>query len=52
MEQRERYEATLKKQAVDFRSKILEDSKVPELQIKDFILTQADKDRLIATANR
>ena len=52
MEQREKYEATLKKQAVDFRSKILEDSIVPELQIKDFVLTQADKDRLIATANR
>lgn len=53
LEQREKYVSEMHlKQVVDFRKRILEDSNVPELAIKDFILTQADKDRLIATANR
>lgn len=53
LEQMERYHLeSVKKQAVLFRTKILEDSHIEQLKIEDFILTQQDKDRLIATANR
>lgn len=40
------------KEIVDFKNRILEDSYVKEMQIKDFYLTEEDKQRLLATANR
>ena len=40
------------KEAVDFRRKILEQSYVPEMQIKDFAISEEDRARLLATANR
>lgn len=40
------------KEVVDFRRKILEQSMFPDRQIKDFILSEEDKARLLATANR
>ena len=40
------------KEVVDFRWKILEQSMFPDRQIKDFILSEEDKARLLATANR
>lgn len=50
--QREKYAETFKQQALNFRLRILEDSNVPEMKIKDFILTNEDRVRLLATANR
>lgn len=50
-EQREKY-AIHMKQVVDFRNRILEDSNVPELAIRDFVITPEDKARLLATANK
>lgn len=53
LEQREKYEMTTHKiQALNFRNKILEDSAVPELKTEDFVLTEEDRIRLLATANR
>lgn len=40
------------REVVDFRRRILEQSKVPEMQIKDFQITEEDRARLLATANR
>ena len=40
------------REVVEFKNRILEDSYVKEMQIKDFILTEEDKQRLLATANR
>ena len=40
------------KEVVDFRRKILEQSMFPDRQIKDFIITEEDRVRLLATANR
>lgn len=50
--QREKYAETYKQQAINFRMRILEDSNVPEMKIKDFVLTDEDRVRLLATANR
>ena len=50
--QREKYAETYKQQAINFRMRILEDSNVPELSLKDFVLTDEDRIRLLATANR
>ena len=50
--QREKYAETHKQQAINFRMRILEDSNVPEMKIKDFVLTDEDRVRLLATANR
>lgn len=41
-----------KKEIVEFKTKILEESNTEYLRINDFKLSEADKRRLIATANR
>ena len=50
--QREKYEETFKIQALNFKLRILEDSNVPEIKIKDFILSEEDRIRLLNTVNR
>lgn len=53
IEQREKYEKSINEiQALNFRNRILEDSSVPELKVNDFVLTEEDRIRLLATANR
>ena len=40
------------KEVISFRQRILEQSNVPEMQIKDFAISEEDRIRLLATANR
>lgn len=52
-EQINQYKAQISlKEAAVFRNRILEDSYVEELKIKDFQISEEDKQRLLATANK